>query len=175
MQVGLAWVTRNCVFIASVWVLSKYCALLLPEVIRRDCQWPSEVWYSELGDFTVNSVFYQDLKGSMHSCVIKPWEPEQSLWDRLGPGTSDPLQQCLQPGQLLEQQRNCKGLKITTGMCSWANYGQWDTKNRKKKKKKNPKLQLLKNLAQKQGVGNKCRVHVCMPPAHSPQGGGQTI
>ena len=122
MQVGLAWVTRNCVFIASVWVLSKYCALLLPEVIRRDCQWPSEVWYSELGDFTVNSVFYQDLKGSMHSCVIKPWEPEQSLWDRLGPGTSDPLQQCLQPGQLLEQQRNCKGLKITTGMCSWANY-----------------------------------------------------
>ena len=173
MQVGLAWVTRNCVFIASVWVLSKYCALLLPEVIRRDCQWLSEVWYSELGDFTVNSVFYQDLKGSMHSCVIKPWEPEQSLWDRLGPGTSDPLQQCLQPGQLLEQQRNCKGLKITTGMCSWANYGQWDTKNRKKKKK--PKLQLLKNLAQKQGVENKCRVHVCMPPAHSPEGGGQTI
>ena len=173
MQVGLAWVTRNCVFIASVWVLSKYCALLLPEVIRRDCQWPSEVWYSELGDFTVNSVFYQDLKGSMHSCVIKPWEPEQSLWDRLGPGTSDPLQQCLQPGQLLEQQRNCKGLKITTGMCSWANYGQWDTKNRKKKKKKTLNCSFWRTWRRNRVSGTNAE-YMCACPLHTaPKGVGR--
>lgn len=132
MQVGLAWITRNCAFTASAWVLSKYCALLLPEVIRRDCQLLSN-WDMIQGMrwFHCKFCFLSRFERQHAQLCYKALRTWAELVRQAGTWDLRSFVSMLAPGQLLERQGNCKGLKITTDMCSWANYGQWDTKRSK--------------------------------------------
>ena len=71
-----------------------------------------------------------------------------SIWDRLGPGTWDPLLQCWPLDISLSNRirRNYKGLKITVCMSSWGKL--WTTKY----KKAQTQLPLMRCQEQKQGT-----------------------
>ena len=82
--------------------------------------------------------FTQLILASFNPHILPGLDTIRYIWDRLGPSTWDPLGQWLQSLHLdkhLLKQQNTKKWKGTKNNCVGANYGQEDTK----KKKKNPK------------------------------------